>query len=63
MRQVRPVLAAGGAICVLAGFALETHNWSTLPDFMTLGLLVLGVVLIAATVIPKWDNERRKAGR
>lgn len=41
------------ALCVAAGFALETHNWSSLPEALTSGLILVGLIGLALSVLTR----------
>lgn len=41
------------ALCIVASFGLETHNWSGVPEVITFGLLTLGVLGLLGLLLVK----------
>lgn len=53
MEVASTVAAAVGAILVVAGFLLETHNWNSLPSWSKEGLLAIGTGFLIAGLITR----------
>jgi peptidoglycan/LPS O-acetylase OafA/YrhL len=51
VRQRRAWVMPVSALGVAAAFALETHNWNSLPEALTSGLLVVGLIGLALSVL------------
>jgi hypothetical protein len=41
------------ALCIVASFGLETHNWSGVPEAITYGLLAFGVLGLLGLLLVK----------
>lgn len=50
------------ALLVAASFALETHNWNEVPEVITTGLLVMGLVSMVGLLLVK-PKRQRPSGR
>jgi hypothetical protein len=53
VRQRRAWVMLFSALGVAAAFALETHNWNGLPEALTSGLLVVGLIGLALSVLTR----------
>lgn len=46
------------ALLVASSFALETHNWNDVPESITTGLLVVGLVGVVGLLLVKPERQR-----